>query len=126
MRIVFNTFLAILALVVPSIAYGPFEIRKFEYYVSQSPSRVSYSSFTFYEGVTQTSTECKYKAPRSYNVDESSSPLPTNFTVCSNPDVKWKYQVEGQIISVEFGYWAAPIEGYEKGPIHPLRKKWNF
>ncbi|KAF3196004.1 hypothetical protein TWF225_000355 [Orbilia oligospora] len=111
MRIVFNTFLAILALVVPSIAYGPFEIQKFEYYVSQSPSRVSYSSFTFYEGVTQTSTECKYKAPRSYNVDESSSPLPTNFTICSNPDVKWKYQVEGQIIFVEFGYWAAPIEG---------------
>ncbi|KAK6518246.1 hypothetical protein TWF506_005406 [Arthrobotrys conoides] len=111
MRVVLNLFFAILALIVPSIAYGPFEIQKFEYYVSLSPSRVSYSSFTFYDDFTNTSAECKYKTPRRYNGNENPSPLPANFTTCSNPDVKWKYQAEGQIVYVEFGFWQAPKLG---------------
>ncbi|KAK6347989.1 hypothetical protein TWF718_005809 [Orbilia javanica] len=116
MRVIFNLFLIFLALLAPSIAYGPFEVRKFEYYVSLSPSRTSYSIFTFYDGTSGISTECKYRSSRSYNVDETPSPLPTNFTVCDNKDVKWKYQVEGQIIYVEFGYYEAAID-YEHEPV---------
>ncbi|KAK6501320.1 hypothetical protein TWF481_009161 [Arthrobotrys musiformis] len=105
MKALFTILFTILALLAPSIAYGPFEVQKFEYYVSLSRSRVSYSSFTFYDGTSGISTECKYKAPRSYNIYDNPSPLPTNFTSCDNKDVEWKYQPEGQIIYVKFGYF---------------------
>ncbi|KAK6358051.1 hypothetical protein TWF730_007405 [Orbilia blumenaviensis] len=105
MKVNFALFITILSLLLaPSAAYGPFEVQKFEYYVSLS-SRVSYSSFTFYDAKSGISTECKYKAARS-NYDNP-IPLPSNYTTCKNKDVKWKYDPEGQIISVEFGYWQA-------------------
>ncbi|KAK6532455.1 hypothetical protein TWF281_006643 [Arthrobotrys megalospora] len=114
MRFLFTLFFTLLALLAtPSIAYGPFEIQKFEYYVSLSPSRVSYSSFTFYDSTSGICTECKYRAGRSYGY-EAPNPLPSNFTTCDNTDVKWKYQAEGQIIYVEFGYWQK--NGYEQKP----------
>ncbi|EPS43652.1 hypothetical protein H072_2392 [Dactylellina haptotyla CBS 200.50] len=100
-----SLFLALLGLFTTSIvAYGPYEVQKFEYYVSASPSRVSYSSFTFSDPVSGICTECKYKASRGYGYTAPAA-LPTKFVACSNKDVKWKYQTEGQIIYVEFGYW---------------------
>ncbi|KAF3937909.1 hypothetical protein ABW19_dt0209558 [Dactylella cylindrospora] len=91
-------------LLTPTIAYGPYEVQEFEYYVSQSPIRVSYSSFTFYDPTSKIKTYCKYKAARGYGYDIP-GPTPSDFYPCENKDVKWKYEESGQVLYVEFGYY---------------------
>ncbi|KAJ6263019.1 hypothetical protein Dda_1577 [Drechslerella dactyloides] len=118
MNFLFTSLLSLLTflLVTPTAtAFGPYEARDFEYYVSQSPKRVSYSSFQFYDGTSKICTVCKY-ATRSYDSSYgSASPLPTEYVECENKNVKWKYQKDGQIIYVEFGYYQ-PSSNYNNEP----------
>ncbi|KAK6341522.1 hypothetical protein TWF696_008594 [Orbilia brochopaga] len=99
----------------PTAAFGPYEARNFEYYVSQSARRVSYSSFEFYDGTTKICTICKY-ATRSYDSRYgSASPLPTDFVECDDMRVKWRYEAAGQIIYVDFAYYK-PASDYKHEP----------
>ncbi|KAF3906956.1 hypothetical protein AA313_de0209278 [Arthrobotrys entomopaga] len=114
MKLLFTFLTAFLALLdTPVSAYGPFEAQNFEYYFSQSPLRVSYSTFTFYDAASGTCTECKYTASRGYGYNIP-GPLPTEYTPCTNKDVSWKYQADGQIIYVQFGYWQKNENSYKE------------
>ncbi|KAF3916432.1 hypothetical protein ABW21_db0208282 [Orbilia brochopaga] len=121
MKVLLTILTLLTVLLSPTTAFGPYEAREFQYYVSQSARRVSYSSFSFYDGTSKIHTVCKY-ASRTYETRyHDASPLPTTFVDCEDKRVKWKYEAAGHNIHVDLGYYK-PNSNYNKPPdyVHVL------